>query len=344
MTVLLNGSEPQGTLVFSLDFELYWGVRDRSLEEYGENISGVRTLLPRLLEYVAKNGIHITWATVGFLFFDSKEELIASLPANKPAGGGPDLNPYEYLQNIGASESADPCHYGLSLIQQIAETPHQEIGTHTFAHFHGWDRESHADYLANDLMAAKMSAERIGEKLESLVFPQNRYSDACLSECRKAGIKSYRGNPGLSCDWGPLKGLDIDNPLIKAKRFIDSFLPVSGDNTFDLESVAQSSPFNIPGSRFLRPYSSRLRFLEPYKILRMKSEMTLAAKNRKIYHLWFHPHNFGINQEKNMDIFKSIIEHFLDLKQKFGMQSMNMAEVAELAEAYAKQKNCTSGG
>ena len=30
-------------------------------------------------------GIHCTWATVGFLFFDDKEELLQYLPQERPA-------------------------------------------------------------------------------------------------------------------------------------------------------------------------------------------------------------------------------------------------------------------
>ena len=57
----------------SLDFELYWGVRDKtSLEAYKANLLGARHIIPRLLELFAHYGVRATWATVGFLFFDEK--------------------------------------------------------------------------------------------------------------------------------------------------------------------------------------------------------------------------------------------------------------------------------
>jgi hypothetical protein len=333
----------RGVFVVSLDFELYWGLRnERSLKEYKKNILGVRAILPRLLDYLVAHEIHVTWATVGFLFFDSKKELAKNIPLKTPACKDPNENPYEYLKNIGEDELEDPYHFGLSLIKKIIEAPFQEIGTHTFAHFTRWGHEQYDEFLFDDLIAAKQVAENLGIKLKSLVFPQNRYNEACLNACEEAGINSYRGNLD-DLEWGPLRNLDIDHILVRGKRFLDSLSSFFPHRVFDLEYVSRSYPFNIPSSRFFQPYHHSLRFLEPFKLRRMMSEMTHAAEKGLIYHIWFHPHNFGINQEKNMDKFKIIVEHFLNLNQKYGMKSLSMTGVAELAEAYAKKEACTVG-
>ena len=64
----------QGTLIVSLDFELFWGMLDCStLEEYGGNVMGGRGAIPRLLKLFETYNIHATWATVGFLFADNYE-------------------------------------------------------------------------------------------------------------------------------------------------------------------------------------------------------------------------------------------------------------------------------
>ena len=60
----------QGVFVVSLDFELYWGVRDKlNIEQYGDNLLGVRKAIPEILRVFENSNIHATWATVGFLFF-----------------------------------------------------------------------------------------------------------------------------------------------------------------------------------------------------------------------------------------------------------------------------------
>ena len=68
-----------GVLVISLDFELFWGVRDnRSIEDYKENLLGGRLAIPQILDLFDSYNIHATWATVGFLCFDQKTELVAA--------------------------------------------------------------------------------------------------------------------------------------------------------------------------------------------------------------------------------------------------------------------------
>ena len=46
-----------GAFVISLDFELFWGVRDsKSLADYGANILGVRQAIPAMLELFCEVG------------------------------------------------------------------------------------------------------------------------------------------------------------------------------------------------------------------------------------------------------------------------------------------------
>jgi hypothetical protein len=86
---------------------------------------------------------------------------------------------------------------------------------------------------------------------------------------------------------------------------------------------------NIPGSCFLRPYNRKLSFLESLRISRIKNEMTAAAKKNAVYHLWWHPHNFGKDMDKNFAGLEKILDHFSTLNSKYGMQSLNMKEIYE---------------
>ena len=48
-----------GSFIISLDFELFWGVRDNhTLENYGENILGAKNALLSILTIFEKYGIH----------------------------------------------------------------------------------------------------------------------------------------------------------------------------------------------------------------------------------------------------------------------------------------------
>ena len=84
---------------------------------------------------------------------------------------------------------------------------------------------------------------------------------------------------------------------------------------------------NVPGSCFLRPYSEKLSWLEPLRLRRIKAEMTAAARTGKIYHLWWHPHNFGRNLKKNFSFLEQIIAHYEVLAEKYNMESLNMKDI-----------------
>ncbi len=55
--------------------------------------------------------------------------------------------------------------------------------------------------------------------------------------------------------------------------------------------------------------------------------MTAAAKNNEIYHLWWHPHNFGQDPKNNLKDLKILLEHYKQCSQDFSFQSVNMAEI-----------------
>ena len=64
--------------------------------------------------------------------------------------------------------------------------------------------------------------------------------------------------------------------------------------------------------------------LENLKLRRIRNSMTYAAKNNLLYHLWWHPHNFGQNTDKNMDTLKRVLEHYKKLELKYGFRSLTM--------------------
>ncbi|MEM6905501.1 MAG: polysaccharide deacetylase, partial [Pseudomonadota bacterium] len=128
-----------GALVISLDFELMWGVRDgHTIESYGAHIRGVRDALPAMLALFAERGIRATWATVGLLFCRDRDELLAACPPEelRPRYRDPRLSTYAYFDQMGQSAADDPYSFAPDLVERIAETPGQEIGTHTFSHFY----------------------------------------------------------------------------------------------------------------------------------------------------------------------------------------------------------------
>lgn len=316
----------RGGFVVSLDFELMWGVRDgRTISTYGLNILGARRAVPRLLDMFVNSDISCTWATVGLLFFDEKDELIAALPEVRPAYRNIKFSPYDAVQSIGASEKVDPYHYGLSLVRRIASTPRQEIGTHTFSHYYCLEEGGTLEAFEADLAAARAAATRVGVDLRSIVFPRNQYSEAHVDVCRKAGLIAFRGNERHSI-YKSVSQSELTS-LLRAGRLLDSYLNISGSN--GSRPTVVDGMMDVPASRFLRPWNRSLRHFEPMRLSRILSAMLASAQEGTVFHLWFHPHNFGIDQNENFAVLASILDHYRRLRDEFGWPSVAMAEVAE---------------
>lgn len=314
-----------GSFIVSLDFELMWGVRDhRTIADYGEDILGVRKAIPAMLELFKEYGVHATWATVGFLFFDNKRDLLSACPQLKPAYDNAALSPYPATAQLGENEAADPYHFGKSLLELIKSYPSQEIGSHTFSHYYCQEPGQSRDAFRADMVAAVETAARMGIKLNSLVFPRNQSNEEYLYVCAELGIKCFRGTES---SWFYREGSrQGESKLTRAARLADSYFNLSGHNTFTVLNGA--AVINVPASRFLRPYNPKLAFAEPLRLRRITSAITHAAKNQEAYHLWWHPHNFGIHLEENVAFLREILECFAKMRSQYGMQSLSMHEAA----------------
>jgi hypothetical protein len=267
------------------------------------------------------------------LFFENKRDLLAHLPSIRPEYVDPKLSPYLALDQVGENETTDPYHFGHSLIAQILRTPGQEMATHTFCHYYCLERGQTAASFRADLAAAVQVAREHGVVLRSLVFPRNQYNASYLTICEELGITSYRGNEN---SWIYKERNEEQQSLYKrGARLLDAYLDLSGANCYTLQDIARQFPYNIPASRFLRPWSGRFQALEGLRLRRILSGMEHAAQNRKVFHLWWHPHNFGVNIPQNMAVLRRIAEHYRHLHATYGMESQSMGDLAAELQHYS---------
>jgi peptidoglycan/xylan/chitin deacetylase (PgdA/CDA1 family) len=321
--------ELNGHFVISLDFEIMWGVRDKvTPATYGENLRGVQQVIPKTLALFHKFGIEATFATVGLLFFENKKEMLSNLPRQVPNYSNKALSPYgNYLnQHVGENATEDPYHFAPHLVQFIKNVPNQEIGTHTFSHYYCLEEGQKVDDFREDILAAIAIAKKRNIEITSIVFPRNQFNEDYLQVCKECGILVVRNNQN---SWlykvTPGTGNDI---VRKISRLMDNYINLTGYHCYSSQSLLSSVPIRLPGSRFLRPYTSRLRLLEKSRMKRIKNEMTYAAKNKLVYHLWWHPHNFGTNQDKNFKFLEEILLHYNDLNKRYGFNSITMSNLA----------------
>lgn len=321
-----NHNNDTGAFVISLDYELLWGVWDvTTREKYGANILGVQKVIPALLKAFEEHRIKATFATVGILFARDKEELADFIPDKKPSYSNPDYNVYiKEFATMGHNEKDDPYHFGYALFEMIRQS-HHEIATHTFSHYFCLEEGQSAEEFDADIKAAVKIAAAGNINICSLVFPRNQINEMYLPVLANNGIKVYRGNPE-SWIYKPRK-FSAEVPFIRLCRLLDTYVPVSGNNTFTLTKEA-GLPVNVPASRFLKPYNKNLAWLEKLKLKRIMNEMTHAAKNKELYHLWWHPHNFGINTSENLKNLTVLLKHYQYLQKKYGFANLTMREAA----------------
>jgi peptidoglycan/xylan/chitin deacetylase (PgdA/CDA1 family) len=319
-------SNDKGAFVISLDFELLWGVWDvTTKEKYGNHIKGVKEVIPGLLELFSRYDFKATFAVVGFLFAEDKQELLDFLPETKPAYSQDRYNVYlQELNEIGQNDIDDPYHFGYSLLELIKKSEH-EIATHTFSHYYCLEEGQTLDDFNTDIESVIKVASAKNINLTSLVFPRNQLNLDYLSVLKENKLNVYRGNPD-SWIYKPRK-FAAELPFIRICRLLDTYLPVSGYNTHSLNSNG-TLPVNIPASRFLKPFNKKLAWLEKLKLKRIMNEMTRAAQKKELYHLWWHPHNFGININENMANLTVLLDHYLLLQKKYGFTNLTMKEAA----------------
>ena len=317
-----------GAFTISLDLELYWGVRDKhTLDQYREHLIGERKAIHEILNIFCEYGIHATWAAVGFLFLRNTEQRKENLPHNNPNYSNQILSSYKYIENNEELEAV--FHFAPDVIELIRKNEGQEIGTHTFCHYYCLEEGQTLSDFAEDLDMAVKIAQGDNLSLKSLVFPKNQWNQDYLKVLPPLGVLSYRGT---ETSWIYQTSKDADQKgFLRGLRFLDSYLNLSGHHTYDFQDCTSKSPFNFPSSRFLRPFSNKLELFEGLRLKRITEAMDDAAVKKKIFHLWWHPHNFGVNTERNIEFLRKILEHYKELQQKYGFSSLNMGELSSCA-------------
>ena len=283
--------------IISLDFELKWGVLE-SNNDYDKNLYGARKAIPEILDIFKKFNIKSTWAIVGFLFNKNVDEF----KKNKPKIIRHDniIDPYTI-----SFENNEGLYFALDLIQKINSSHLQEIASHTYSHFNCKKGIKLKEEFIEDINAAiNIAQNKLNIKFHSIVFPRNEISKEYFPILKKLGFTHYRGNPN---NFLYNKGHNKKNILIRAIRYLDSFIEIV--KNYNTENCDSSELINVQANRMLRPHN-KIKILNFLMIRRIKKEMLYAAKNNLNYHLWWHPHNFGLNTERNIQNLENILSYY----------------------------------
>lgn len=317
-----------GSFVISLDFEMMWGCHDWStVEEYGTtNVRQVRSVISRLLELFHKYDIHATFATVGLIFCNNKEEILAYKPYLTPTYINRKRSPYRegYIETINSND--EYLFFAPDIIELLLNTPNIEIASHTFSHYFCWEKGQTKEQFEADLQSAISIAKKKGIVFNSIVLPRNEVSEPYLDICTSKGFVSYRGNAKkfFNNPSNRIKAI-----YYKVARLVDVYMNLGGNTSHSYLSLrTENSLINVPASRMLRPYMKHLRGLDCLRLRRITNEIQYAAMHHELYHLWWHPHNFGADMDENFHFLEKVLQVYEECKEAYNMHSYTMAEFA----------------
>jgi peptidoglycan/xylan/chitin deacetylase (PgdA/CDA1 family) len=325
----VQASPRPGALVVSIDFELHWGTRDHTDASgvVARQLVASRQIVPRLADLFVERGVRATWATVGFLFASSAEQLASFNPTLRPSYARRELDPYR--EPLGTDEEDDPVHFAGSLVDRLAAASGQEVASHTYSHYYCLEAgQDHAQFSA-DLAAARAIAVSRGVASRSLVLPRNQWRADYAPAAHDNGFDCLRGPQPA---WGHRpRRVDEEGPIVRAARLADSYAGVRPPPTFAWDEIVESTGLcNVPASAFVRPFSPARRAIEPLREARLRSGLRDASRRGRIFHIWWHPHNFASHPAQSFGLLERLLDEFERLAVSDGIQSLAMGDVAEV--------------
>lgn len=323
-----------GIFTVSLDFELHWGQFDKI--DVSKNIKyfdNTLDVIPKMLSLFEQNNIEVTWATVGLLYCKSIKDLKERRPQYLAEYNNPKVSAYHYVDTLYNDKYAR-FYFAQDLIKKIQNTKGQELATHTYAHYYCLEKGHTKQAFDADLKSASKISESFGVHNKSIVMPRNQFNPTDCDIINNNNIVVIRTNPDSWC-WN----FDFKiNILKKIARSADCYLPLFKTHYLLASKKLHNGLLLLPASRFFKPLH-KVSLLNKLRIRRIKNEMTKAAKSNSCYHLWWHPHNFGINPTLAMKELEVIIDHFNFLNKTYNMKSKSMISTYDMivknTETYA---------
>jgi peptidoglycan/xylan/chitin deacetylase (PgdA/CDA1 family) len=312
----MTGSDPRPRVVWSLDFELRWGMHDllgMDRNAYRMNLEGAREAVPQLLSLFVQRGVRATWATVGALACNDWDEYFRLAPS-------PPRYAVSRLAFDPRYADLDPkgvLHFAPNLVRLVSQTKGQDLGTHTFSHiFLGEAGVTQNDVEADHAATRELFRERFNTAPTSLVFPRNQV--AFLDFYRANGISAWRDNES---SWYFNQSKYANHPVPRALRLVDAL-----------------TPFWTRGGRFLNGGTTSTLFVRvTLPEIAWKAHLAKVAtevrrmKRNSVLHFWLHPHNVGGNLGRGM----MRIAEVLDTIDKCARGGAVYASMRDLALAAA---------
>ena len=230
-----------GLFFLSLDFEGMWGaiggLDNVAIDAFKKRVGQNDIIIPKLLTLFEKYGIHATWAVVGCMLCNSKEE-VSEMLTNDIYYPKWNLSIKEFIRRINNNS----LYFFPDLIKKVAKSANQEIGSHTFSHYYANEIGANDMLFEQELrLSSQKHCEVLGQTPQTLIMPRNQVEGVNIQLLNKYGIKVVRGRADYN-NWG----YGIFRKMI---NFTDSYIPII-NRTYN-KPETDSIPVNLKASLFL---------------------------------------------------------------------------------------------
>lgn len=312
----------RGIFTLSLDFELIWGTLDLfGPEQFARACRIEREIvIDRLLELLAEFEVPATWCILGHLFLDHcpPNENPKHADISRPHHA---WHPADWFANDpGGDEQSAPNFFGRSLVEKIRTCRvEQEIGSHSFSHVIFGDQGCTAETADSELTVCVRLAQEMGIELRSFAFPRN--SVGHLGLLKEHGFACYRGpepNWYEAARW-PMAVQRLGRLAAVLRAAKPPLVEPERDD---------SGLWNIPGSAMYFPMHGGRRFLPlSWRTKRAVKGLNAAARQRRIFHFWFHPTNLADETESMFAGLRAIFTHARTLREQGRLDFLPMGKI-----------------
>ncbi|MGH9210718.1 MAG: hypothetical protein ACRD2C_08545 [Acidimicrobiales bacterium] len=322
------GELERGVFVVSIDTELAWGLAHRRNGSgrvdpdaiAAHDLDREREVIEAMLDVFTRHEIAATWAIVGHLFLDHCTPGADGRPHPEVVRPSyPWLDGDWFDIDPSASHEEAPFYYGRDIVERIAACPvAQEIASHGFSHVMAGEPGCSAAVFASELAASQAVAARRGLQLRSFVYPRN--SIGHRDELVAAGFSSYRGSRpaafAASSRWSR-----------RARALVDCMRPSAGSAVVPTREA--SGLWNIPQTYIFAPASSRRRLPPALWVRQPLVRLRQAARERSLFHLWFHPYNVTAAPERALDALERLCRAASVLRDQRRLDVVTMAQLSD---------------
>jgi peptidoglycan/xylan/chitin deacetylase (PgdA/CDA1 family) len=310
----------RGVFTISLDFELIWGTLDLFGPERFRRACEVerQVVIDRLLDLFVEFEVSATWCILGHLFLDHCQPEHGRMHPEVVRPSHAWCRGDWFKHDAGGSEATAPIFYGQSLVERIrACLVPQEIGCHSFSHVIFGDPGCSRETAASEVAACVRLAREAGVELQSFAFPRNKVGH--LDVLRQHGFRCYRGPEPVWYEGGGYPEI-----VRRLGHLWDVFRAAQPPVVLPEK---RDGLWNIPGSMVYFPMHGPRRWLPmSWRVRRAVKGLTAAAREKRIFHLWFHPTNIADGMDSMLAGLREI------LAQAATMQSAGKLAILPLRE------------